>query len=60
MSCIASAVSAVSTSGSTVRNRRPPGPSTTSTPSVVISRYSVRSVPIGSSDSYANSAMSAH
>ena len=51
MSCIASAVSAVSASGSTVRNCRPPGPSTTSTPSVVISRYSVVSGPIGSSDS---------
>src|SRR5690349_18619712 len=58
MSCIASSVSRVSTSGSMVRNRRPPGPSTVPTPSVVIRRYPVRSGPTGSRGEYANSGMS--
>src|SRR6266571_2157954 len=55
MSCIASAVSRVSTAGSTVRKRCPPGPSRTSTPSVVSSRYSVGSGPSGSSGEWRNS-----
>src|SRR5262245_36182044 len=57
MSCIASAVSSRSTEGSTVRNRRPPGPSTTPTPSEVRSRYSVASSPSGSKGAYTKSAV---
>ena len=47
MSCMASSVSSRSASGSTCRNGRPPS-SSTRTPSVVSSRYGVRSGPIGS------------
>ena len=55
MSCIASAVSAVSASGATVRKLRPPGPRTTSMPSSVTSRYSVVSAPWGNIGVYENS-----
>src|SRR6185369_7215566 len=56
MSCIASAVSWVITEDSTVRKRRPPGPFTTSTPSSVTRRYSVRSSPVGNSGEYEKAA----
>ena len=56
MSCIASYANRVSASGRTCRNVRPAAV-TLDTPSVVSSRYSVRSGPVGSSSLNWNSGM---
>ena len=48
MSCIAVSARSSKADGATFRNDAPSGPSTTSTPSVVSSRYGVVSSPMGS------------